>query len=234
MKKKYSFPVIAIVLCIVFSNCKKDNEKQPYCRITKMIKNGTSEIDVKFGDNEKISSIENKVSKEVSTYKYVKDSVFIEFTKGGSIQYRLVVVNNKDHFAKSVLYKFGPNEWVNQVFTFEGNRVVTNKATNSDGQTEIASYIWKDGNVEVLVNEMETTHFEYYMDKKSQVGDFRAIQYLLGGYRLIETKNLLKSEETNNKKTYYTYVFDESGRITEAIATSNNSSTSYTIEYDCQ
>jgi uncharacterized lipoprotein YehR (DUF1307 family) len=234
MKKKYFLPVVAFALCVFFSRCKKESEKKEYCRITKLIKNGNEEIDIKFGDNEKISSIENNVTKELSTYKYEKDTVFISASKNGTLLYKLVVTNNKDHFAKNVLMQLGPNEWINQAFTYEGRRIVHNNATNSDGESETASYIWENGNIDVLVNVVETTHFEYYPDKNFQDGDFLAVQQLLVGYRIYEYKNLLKSMETNNNKTYYTYLFDEKGRVSEVTATSNNPSISYKIEYDCQ
>lgn len=226
--------IIPIVLFALFAACKKESAKKEYCRITKLIKNGNQEIDIKLGDNEKISSIGNNVTKEVSNYKYVKDTVFVEAFKNGILLYKLIVTNNKDHFATNVRMDLGPNEWINQAFTYEGKRVVHNNATNSDGESETASYIWENGNIDVLVNGLETSHFEYYTDKNFQDGDFLAVQQLLAGYRIYEYKNLLKSIETNSKTTYYTYTFDEKGRISEVTATSTNASTSYKIEYDCQ
>jgi hypothetical protein len=130
--------------------------------------------------------------------------------------------------------ELGPNEWINQAFTYEGRRIITNKATNSDGQSETASYIWENGNIDVLVIEGDIIQYEYYTDKNFQDGDYRAIQQLLTGYRIHEYKNLLKSSETGGATTYFTYTFDDSGRITEAVATSTNTTTSYQIEYDCQ
>jgi hypothetical protein len=234
MKSKNFLVLVFTIVCLLLFACKKESGKKEYCRITKLIKNGNEVIDIKFGDNEKISSIENNVTKELSTYKYSKDTVYITASKNGTLMYKLVVTNNNDHFASNVLMQLGPNEWVNQAFTYEGRKVVTNKATNSDGLSEIASYTWKDGNIDVLVNEVETTYYEYYPDKKFQDGDYGVIEYLFAGYRIYECKNLMKSSETNGKIIYYTYTFDGSGRITEAIATSNNTSTSYKIEYDCQ
>lgn len=231
MKRKYFLQLI--VLCLLAAGCKKESGKKEYCRITKLLKNGNQEIDIKYGDNEKISSIENIVTKEVSSYKYLKDTVFITATKSGNLLYKLVVTNNKNHFATNVRMELGPNEWINQAFTYEGNRVVSNKATNSDGFSETVSYIWKNGNIDVLVNDGEIIKYEYYTDKNFQEGDFRAIQQLLTGYRIYEYKNLVKSSGSPDPSTYFTYLFDDTGRVTEVTATTTNISTSYQIEYDC-
>jgi YD repeat-containing protein len=237
MKRKLNFPLFCLLMMLLVSTgCKKESGKKERCRITKLIKNGTEEYNIKYGDNEKISSIELTPGTEKHAYAYNGDKVTITVTENGNFQHRWIVTTNKNDFATNVLLENNQSgsDWFNQAFTYEGTRVTSNKATDSGGNdSATANYIWENGNPAVLINEGDVFNYEYYTDKNYQPGDWRYIQQLLVGYKIYEYKNLFQSSEINGNKTYYTYNFDDAGRITEATSTSDNITTTFKIEYDC-
>ena len=85
----------------------------------------------------------------------------------------------------------------------------------------------------LFINDGDVYNYEYYTDKNYQPGEWRYIQQLIAGYKIYEYKNLLKSSKVNGNTTYFTYNFNDAGRITEAISTSSNITTTFKIEYDC-
>jgi endo-1,4-beta-mannosidase len=235
MKKLLSILSI-IILCWTSYSCKKESEKKPYCRITKLIFNDSREYDIKFGDNEKISAIEVMPDKLVSSYKYENGKTIITVNLNGNFQYRLIVTTNSKGFATNVLAEENQagTIWYNQAYTYEGNRVVNNKLTDNGGNSDDVNYIWEDGNISTIVEENDIYEYEYYADKKFQLGDWRDIQQLLSGYKLYETKNLLQSYEYNGKTTVYTYQFDDEGKIVQAKSTNSNNTSTFKLEYDCK
>jgi hypothetical protein len=229
--KKYF--LIIIVLALLVTSCKKESGKKENCRITKLVKNDKEIINITYGDNEKISSMYNQFSKELRTYSYSGNKTTIESNYNGNFPRKIIITNNKDQFATNVRIEIPPNEWYNYAYTYDGHHVITNNATNWEGVTGVANFIWENGNLSVLVSGGSVYTYEYYTDKDFQDGDWRAIDQLLAGYRLYEHKNLVKSVLINNNKAIYTYVFDEKGRIKEATQSSPNNPLNYKIEYEC-
>jgi hypothetical protein len=233
MKRKI---LLALLVLFTIAGCKKDTDKKENCRVTKLTRNGTSVYDIKYGDNEKISSIELSPGNEKYAYKYQGDKVTITFTKNGSFEYRLIVTNNKNGFATNVLMEDNESGsiWANQRFTYEGTRLVSNTVTDSDGNdSAVTNYIWEDGNPAVQIYDGYTFNYEYYTDKNYQPGDYRYINQLIVGYKTFEYKNLYKSSQ-GSYTTYFTYNFDDAGRIISTTGTSPNVTTTFQIEYDCK
>lgn len=232
MNRKYFW--IAFVL-VAIAGCKKDNEKQEYCRVTDLAISATHMYEINYGDNEKISSLYNTLTTELSSYKYKGDTTTITATLNGNFQYRMIVTNNSARFATNVLIHNNESgtSWYNQKFSYDGNKVMSNKITDSGGDSAFVNYIWENGNPVILVEEGKAYSYEYYTDKKFQAGDWRDIQQIIGRYRIYEYKNLVKSSEVDGKTTYFTYNFDEAGRITHSTSTSPSNSTTFKIEYDC-
>jgi hypothetical protein len=233
---KRFFSVLSItIICWTLYSCKKESEQEPSCRITRLTFNNSTEYQIKYGDNGKISSIEVMPDKLVSSYKYENDKTIITVALNGKFQYRLIVTTNNKGFATNVLAE--ENEagttWFNQAFTYEGDRVVNNKMTDSGGNLAEVDYIWEDGNISTLVEENDIYKYKYYTDKKFQAGDWRDIQQILSGYKLYECKNLVQSYEYNGMTTVYTYKFDEAGKIVEAKATNSNNTSIFKVEYEC-
>jgi len=237
MKKQHFLSIILIAL-LAIASCKKDsgNEKKESCRITKLIKNGTQEYDIKYGGDGKISSIELTPGTEKHVYTYEDDKATITITQNGSFQQRWIVTTNKNGLATNVLLESNQSgsDWFNQAFTYEGTSVVSNKATDSgSNDSATLNYIWENGNPAVLINNGDVFNYEYYTDKSYRPGDWRYIQELIGGYKIYEYQNLFKSSKINNNTTYYTYNFDDEGHITEVTSTSTNVTTAFKIVYDC-
>ena len=231
-----SLLVCLLMVLLVSTGCKKQGDKKEACRITRLIKDGMQVYDIRYGDNEKISSIELTPGTEKHAYTYNGDKVTITVTENTKFQHRWIVTTNKSGLATNVLLEKieSGSDWFNQAFTYEGTRVVSNKATDSGGNDSVTTnYIWENGNPAVLINDGDVFNYEYYTDKNYQPGEWRYIQQLIGGYKIYEYKNLLKSTKINLNTTYYTYNFDDAGRITEAISTSPNITTTFKIEYDC-
>src|SRR5262249_44965107 len=149
-----------------------------------------------------------------------------------------IVTNNKNGFASNILLEQNESgsDWFNQSITYEGKRIARNTVKDSGGGADSATidYIWEDGNPTVVLGDGDMFHYDYYKDKNWQSGDWRNIQQLIGGYKIYEYQNLLKSQEINTNMTYYTYLYDEAGRIIEATGTAKNITTVYTIEYACK
>jgi hypothetical protein len=236
MNLKLNILVYCILTVFIMSTgCKKDTDKKESCRVTKLIMNSTLVYDIKYGDNEKISSVEMIPGNEKFVYAYEGNKVIITATYNGNFDYRYIVTNNKNGLATNVLMELDESgsSWYNQAFTYEGARVVSNTATKSGGNNPAPiNYIWEDGNPAVMISDGDIFNYEYYTDKNYQPGDWRYIQQLIGGYRIYDYKNLFKSAKSTST-TYYTYGFDDAGRITTATSTNPNNTTTFKIEYDC-
>jgi hypothetical protein len=219
-----------------FIACKKDKEKQSECRVTRLIRENGQTYDFTYGDDGKLKSMLSLPTNELSSFSYNGNKTTVNVTKNGNFNLKLFVTNNAAGLATNILIETlaSGKDWFNQAITYEGQKIVSNEVTDSGGNdSAIASYIWKDGNPSVLINDGDIFHYEYYTEKPFQPGDWRDIQQLIGGYRIYQYQNLLQSSEINGNKTYYTYKFDESGRIIQSTSTSKNISTVFDIKYEC-
>jgi hypothetical protein len=233
--KRFISVLLVTIICWTLYSCKKESEKEPSCRISRLTFNNSNEYYIKYGDDGKISTIEVMPDKYVYTYKYENGKTILTAVLNGKFQYRLIITNNNKGFATNVLAEeneAGTN-WFNQAFTYEGNRVINNTMTDYGGNSVEVNYLWEDGNISTIVEDNDIYNYKYYTDKKFQAGDWRDIQQLLSGYKLYETKNLLQTYEYNGKTTVYTYKFDETGKIVEAKSTSSNNANIFKIEYEC-
>jgi hypothetical protein len=233
--KRFLSVLSIMIICWTIHSCKKESEKEPSCRISRLIFNNSKEYNIKYGDDGKISAIEVMPDKLVSSFKYENGKTIITYVLNGKYQLRLIVTPNNRGFATNVLAEEDEagTTWFNQAFTYEGDRVVNNKMTDYVGNLEEVDYIWDDGNISTIVEENDIYNYKYYTDKKFQAGDWRGIQQLLSGYKLYESKNLVQTYEYNGKTTVYTYKFDEAGKIVEAKSTNSNNTSIFKVEYEC-
>lgn len=233
---KTNIVIVIIATLLINTSCKKETGKKESCRITKLTYNGALVYDIKYGDNEKISSIETMPGNEKSSYKYEKDKTTITYTTNNNFDYRMIVTTNKNGFATNVRMEFDQagTKWVNQAFTFDGNKVMKNDATEHNGGSATVNYTWANGNISALAEENDIIDYTYYTDQKFQPGEWRDIQQLLAGYKIYEYKNLLESQVSGGKTTNYTYLFDDKGRIAQAKSTSTSVTYTFDIEYECQ
>ena len=237
MLKKILINLISlIIISSPFTACKKDKEKKPECRITRITKNGTQTYDLTYGDDNKLKSILVLPMNELSSFSYSGNITTVLVTKNGNFTRKMIVTNNTNGLATNILIENNTagNDWFNQAITYEGQHIISNYATDSGGNPpESIEYIWKEGNPSVLINSGDIFHCEYYKEKQFQVGDWRDIQQLIVGYRIYQYQNLLQLIEINSNKSYYTYKFDESGRITQTKETSKNSEVIFDLKYEC-
>lgn len=227
--------LLGVLVLFTIAACKKDSDKKEKCRITKLTMNGTTAYEIKYGDNEKVSSVELIPGKEKFTYAYEGNNVIITASYNGYFDYRYIVTNNKNGLAINVLMEFDESGsiWNNRKFTYEDTRLVSTTETEStSNDSATINFIWEDGNPAVMINNGDIFNYEYYTDKNYQPGDWRYINQLINGYKIYDYKNLFKSAKSA-ETTYYTYSFDDAGRITTATSTTSNSTTTFTIEYDC-
>jgi hypothetical protein len=237
MKRKLKILAFCLLTVLMISTgCKKDTDKKESCRITRLTRNGTVVYEIKYGDNGKISSLEPIPGKEKHTYAYEGNKVIITATYNGNFDYRYVITTNKNGFATNVRMEFNEagSIWNNKAITYEGTRVVSELETESGSDNSATNnYTWEGGNPAVFMIDNNVFNYEYYTDKNYQPGDWLYIQQLLWGYKKFEYKNLVKSTTGNSNTTFYTYNFDDAGRITEAKSTSPNATTIFKIEYAC-
>ena len=233
MKMKIIFPVILLLITTI--SCKKEKDNQNNCRINRII-NGTGTYEFNYGNDGKLSTMVLLPDNEKSTYEYDGKTTTITVTKNGNFRRRWIITNNNNGFASNILLHENESgsDWYNQAITYEGKRMVRNKVTDSGGDSATGYYIWEGGNPVVFINQGDMIHYDYYEEKKWQIGDWRNIQQLITGYKTYEYENLFKSSEINGNWTYYTYLYDEAGRVIEATGMSKNITNVYTIEYACK
>src|SRR5687768_2900877 len=151
MKRKI---LLAALVLFTIAGCKKDTDKKEKCRITKLTRNGTVVYEIKYGDNEKISSVELIPGKEKFIYAYEGNKVIITATYNGNFDYRYIVTNNKNDLATNVLMEFDESGsiWNNRKFTYEDTRLVSKTETDSGNDSTTINYIWEDGNPVVMID----------------------------------------------------------------------------------
>jgi YD repeat-containing protein len=221
-----------------FIACKKEKANDD-CPITRLIINGGAKTyEFTYGSNRKIGTMLLLPDNELSTYQYEGNKTTITVTKNGSFRNRLIVTNNNNGLASNILLEQNESgsDWFNQAISYEGKNIVRNKVTDvgSGADSAIINYIWEAGNPTVVLSDGDIFHYDYHKEKPWQLGDWRNIQQMIGGYNIYEYRNLLKSQEINGNWTYYTYMYDEAGRIVQATGMTKNVTTTYNIEYACQ
>ena len=223
--------VAALAMTVLFTQCKKSNDKKPSCRIITVTPapNGTP-FHFTYNADGKPSRVES--SSFVTTFEYSPGSAIIVTFNSGNFQSKTTATLNQDGLATNVrteLDTLGTN-WSNVFYEYNGQELSKSTLTSSaGGRPVINTYTWSNHNLVLSSTDSSSETFGYYTNKPVQTGDYFLLVQDLQGYAIYRNQNLLKSIDA----TSLNYDFGTDGKINSLSATTGANETFLNYEYQC-
>ncbi len=240
MQVQKSIVVLAasVMTILVFTGCKKDNDEMEtkQCRIVKIIQPDGTPIDYTYDQNGRIASM--VMGNDTTILVYGAGTALHTTTSLGVFKERRTITNNSNGMAVNIRVDRDINgtTWTNGSYEYNGTQVAKTTVTNYNDNPppSTSQAYWNNGNLITVVSSLSTTVLDYYTDKPAQQGDYLHLSTMLaGGYKIYDSKNLLKSITTSPAVTGITYEFDGDGKITKLTATTGGVVQSYAYQWQC-
>ena len=229
--------LMAVLIAIALSSCKKDSAPKPTCKIITVTLvpsgGGTTTYNYSYNSEGKLSTSSSGLYS--TTFSYSGNTVIESNTHGGVFESKEIITLNANGLASNV--KTENNEtgtlWDNTVFEYSGTELIKSTDTNSAGDpVVVTTFTWSGGNLVSITTGSSTSTLVYYTDKPAQTGDYVSFLQLLFGFEIYRVKNAIKSSGEGSAITSYSYSYDTDGKIASMTVTGNSTST-FNYQYQC-
>ena len=219
---------------IFLSGCKKDNDgADSSCRIITVTPSSGTGFNFTYNSSGQPESITS--GNVVTIFSYSGNVIVANTTLNGAFNAKKIITLNPNGFAANVKTVTSANgaTWYMNTYEYSGKELIKDTYTNSQNVTpEVTIVGWSGGNLVSTTKDGVTTSVEYYTDKPSQNGDYLVLTQMIQGYKVYNTKNVIKSLLTGNTITSFDYTYQD-GKITALKFNGNGTITNYNFQYQC-
>ena len=241
--RTFAYTLFALFFSAFVLSCKKENNKQPSCRIVAAtIVNGstTTDVAITYNADKKISTMSMSGGSVLNkSFNYTGNAIMITSTSaGGSFDGRdSVTIDDKGrpvnirHF-----YNQAGTSWFNTEYQYSGNDMTAfMQKYESDNVLDTYTVNSAGGNTVYFGNSGNSTSLEYYSDKTIQAGDYLEFEsQIFYGVSLYPRKNLVKSLDSGvGNFVHLSYEFDAEGKITKVTEETAYGINTYAYQYQC-
>jgi hypothetical protein len=244
MKTTYPLLIIAMLSLFVSPSCsKKSSSPAQTCQIitiTDVLGSSTTTFNLTY-DNEGRLSTEQEIgssgtTNKVFTYSGTTELVSTTYGSGSTTD---SITLNSDGLLQTDYFTDGTTENLT-TYTYSGEECQKTVQTAISGSTpaQTAVYSWTDGNATSINSGTTSDVLTYDQTKPSQAGDYFQISQLINsGGIYIKNTNLVSGFTSNTGGTNtifnFTYTSDNTGKITQLVATYGSTTETISYQYSC-
>ena len=230
---------LLITAGLLFSGCKKDDDKEPpippkpVCRTLTITESAVTASFV-YDANKKVSRVAYSDG-TIEEYTYKGDTTKILRTTSGVFEFRKVITNNADGMATQVRIEDNAagTSGLNISYVYNGTELIQEvQKSIGSATTTVTIYTWTAGNLTEVKSGTSVTTLDYYTNKESQPGNYLEVVNVSQGYNIFKTKNLVKRITQSGVSTEITYTFNADNNISSVVFSGSSSST-ILLTYQC-
>ncbi|MBC7936185.1 MAG: hypothetical protein H7Y86_12620 [Rhizobacter sp.] len=226
-------PLLVLSAGIFLPGCKKDNDDAGSCRIITVTPSAGNGFNFTYNSSGKTETMTNGNS--LTVFSYGGNVIISTTTVNGNFSSKRIATLIANGFAANVKTETSADgsTWYKDTYEYNGTELIKDTYTNSQNVVpEVTTVGWSGGNLVSTTREGVTTHIEYYTDKPSQTGDYLALMQMIQGYKVYNTKNVIKSLITGTTITSFDYTYEE-GKITALKFNGDGTIINYNFQYQC-
>ena len=238
MKTVFFTTGLLLTAGLLFSGCKKDEDKEPpvppkpVCRTLTMTESSVTASFV-YDANKKVSRVAYSDG-TLEEYTYKGDTTKILRTTSGAFEFRKIITNNADGMATQVRIEENAAGTSGLIisYAYNGTELIQEvQKPIGSATTTVTIYTFTAGNLTEVKSGASVTTLEY-SNKESQPGNYLEAVNVSQGYNIFKTKNLVKRITQSGVSTEITYTFNADNNITSAVF-SGSSTNSILFTYQC-